>query len=57
MVENTKDERGVHYFFEIMFEGKCFEPGSYVAKERPGHSEGAEIDEESMESEDWKEDL
>jgi len=35
MVENTKDERGVYYFFEIMFTGSCPKPGEYVPKPTP----------------------
>jgi len=46
MIANTNDERGVYYFMEIMFEGKCPEPGKFVAKPKPKgeFSEGADID-------------
>ena len=42
MIENTDDERGVHYFFEIMFKGRCPEIGSYVPRPNPYLNEHSE---------------
>ena len=54
MIENTDDERGVHYFFEIMFKGRCPEIGKYVPRPNPylnEHSEDYHEDTEEYKSE------